>query len=318
MIKNNKKAIILSTFILINIIGLNFSNISYASTNSQVKAEKKDDVGNIHIKNEPTEKTTHSSVGKGYFDLKKLSEVGNIKIASEPNLQIKPKKITTQEAMAINKELNSIVSLQNSKNFSEAKERMTKLVEMYPENGVFYKWTAIYQNMLRDYNNSSSTIEQLRMMFPLSSGTVEKDFMLRYYEIDNTRNTNTKAITQQMIAELLKDNAKRNSNKYISDIKEKDLTKILCQYQTFLLNNPDYKDVDKEELSSLWKKIPKNKQKTLDDFYGYNLDDLTYIYGMAFNRKDLLKEYVEHEKENKDTIIRQQIKNAKKVLFRKY
>lgn len=317
MIMNNKKAIILSTFILVNIIGIGNTNVSYASSNDSIQTEKKD-VGNIHIKSEPREEEKTHRTEKSYLDLKRLGGVGNIKIASEPNLEIKPKKITTQEAIEINKELNSIVNLQNEKNFSEAKERMDKLVDLYPENGVFYKWSAIYDNMLRNYENSSSTIEVLKTMFPLSSGVVENDFMLRYYEIDNARNTNTKEVTQKLIEELKEDNKKRNSDKYIFDIKEKNLTQLLCQYQTFLLNNPDYKDVDRKELSDLWEKIPKNKQKTLDDFYGYNLDDLTYIYGMAFNRKDLLKEYVEHEKENKDTIIRQQIKNAKKVLFRKY
>lgn len=315
MIKNNKKTVILLTFILANIISFNYYGTSFASPNNQ---EIKTDVGNIHIKDEPEEEKKHIPHTKGYFDYKRLSEVGNIKIAPEPNLEIKPKKVTTQEAMAITSELNSIVDLQNKKRFEQAKEKMEKLAEVYPENGVFYKWIAIYENMLRDYNNSSLTIEQLKMMFPLSSGTVENDFMIRYYEIDNARNTNTKAITQHMIEELKKDNETKNSSKMIFDIKEKELTDILCQYQTFLLNNPDYKDTDRNELSSLWKRIPKNKQKQLDDFYGYNLDDLTYIYGMAFNRKDLLKEYVEHEKENKDTIIRQQIKNAKKVLFRKY
>ena len=311
----NKKALILSSLIFVNLFGFISPNISYAEKNIV-----QEDVGHLHIKVEPElpEDKRHIPKEAKDYEYKYLQEVGNFKIKAEPSLQVKPKKITTEEEIKIIDELNKIINCQNKKEYEEALEKMQSLVAQYPENGVFYKWVAIYQNALRDYNESASTIEQLRMMFPLSSNVIEKDFMIRYYEIDNARNTNTKIITQNMINRLKEDNENKNSDKFIYDIKEKDLTDFLCQYQTFLLNNKNYKDVDRKELVDLWEKIPKKHQKSLDDFYGYNIDDLTYIYGRAFNRKDLLKEYVEHEKENKDKIIIQQVKDAKKILYRKY
>lgn len=311
----NKKTLILYSLIFVNLLGFISPNISYAET-----YKGQEDVGHLHIRTEielPEDKKHVPKESKDY-EYKYLEEVGNIKISSEPHLQIKPKKITTKEEKEIIEELNVIISCQNKKNYKEALERMKVLANKYPENGVFYKWVAIYENALRNYEESSSVIEQLRMMFPLSQKVIDNDFMIRYYEIDNARNSNSKEVTQKMINQLRTDNEAKKSDKFIYDIKEKDLTNFLCQYQTFLLNNKNYKDVNRKELISLWKQIPKNHQKSLDDFYGYNIDDLTYIYGRAFNRKDLLKTYVEHEKENEDKIIIQQIKDAKKILYRKY
>lgn len=311
----NKKALILYSLIFINIFGFISPNVSYAEKNTIQK-----DVGNLHIKtdSEIKEEAKHVPKEAKDYEYKYLQEVGNFKIKAEPSLQVKPKKITTQEEIKILEKLDKIISYQNKKKYEEALEEMKTLAREYPENGVFYKWVAIYENSLRNYEESSSVIEQLRMMFPLSSNTVDNDFMIRYYEIDNARNTNKKEVAQKLIDQLKTDNQVKNSNKIIYDIKEKDLTNFLCQYQNFLLNNKNYKDVDRKELTNLWKQIPKRHQRTLDDFYGYNIDDLTYIYGRAFNRKDLLKEYVEHEKENKDTIIIQQVKDAKKILYSKY
>ena len=311
----NKKALILSSLIFVNLFGLISPNVSYAENNTIQK-----DVGNLHIKtdSEIKEEVKHVPKEAKDYKYKYLQEVGNFKIKAEPSLQVKPKKITTQEEIKILEKLDKIISYQNKKKYKEALEEMKTLVSEYPENGVFYKWVAIYENSLRNYEESSSVIEQLRMMFPLSSNAVDKDFMIRYYEIDNARNTNKKEVAQKLIDQLKADNKVKNSDKIIYDIKEKDLTNFLCQYQTFLLNNKNYKDVDRKELTNLWKQIPKRHQRTLDDFYGYNIDDLTYIYGRAFNRKDLLKEYVEHEKENKNTVIIQQVKDAKKILYSKY
>ena len=311
----NKKALILYSLIFINIFGFISSNVSYAEKNTIQK-----DVGNLHIKtdSEIKEEAKHVPKEAKDYEYKYLQEVGNFKIKAEPSLQVKPKKITTQEEIKILEKLDKIISYQNKKKYEEALEEMKTLAREYPENGVFYKWVAIYENSLRNYEESSSVIEQLRMMFPLSSNAVDNDFMIRYYEIDNARNTNKKEVARKLIDQLKTDNQVKNSNKIIYDIKEKDLTNFLCQYQNFLLNNKNYKDVDRKELTNLWKQIPKRHQRTLDDFYGYNIDDLTYIYGRAFNRKDLLKEYVEHEKENKDTIVIQQVKDAKKILYSKY
>lgn len=278
-------------------------------------------VGGIKVRAIPKNEGKDTHVPKTKEEYVDLNSVGNLPLIgsnSPKKISTKQRWVTKEQAQDISATLGRVVKAHTEKNYGLAKEEMQKLLKKYPENGLFYKWVAIYQNLNKEYLASEETIERLRMMFPLDSEAVRKDPMIRYYEIDNARRSGAEDAAKAYIADLRKDSVSVIKDERIGDLTTRRITEILCAYQELLINNKDYHNVDKQALGKLWGKIPKSEQYQLDNFYGYNIDNLAYIYGVAFNRKDILSHYVENEKLSDDAEVVAQLKHAKQIIRNKY
>ena len=62
---------------------------------------------------------------------------------------------------------------------------------------------------------------------------------------------------------------------------------------------------------SLWRKIPKIKHCHLDNYFGYNIDELSPIYGNFYRRKDINDAYEERQQQLAKLVERKEIKEVR-------
>ena len=257
----------------------------------------------------------------------------------------------SETAKQIQERLETISEMTGRNDFKTALAEMKKLSLEYPEFLLFRKWIAVYQNRLGQFKESLDTIHSIHYDYPFSpiyrdiypSGKEKKDvdlqkteLMLLYYEIDDYRrlkqykefessmeNFQTLISSIQMenkkILEEVDDKGNTESiEKKVRTILPTDLYEILYDYQSLMKGYDKTKEIKQNDLYALWKKIPKDKTYQLNKFYGYNLDDLGYLFGKRFNRKDVLTRYVKNENwsDEKDTI--KKVQDAKSILFQSY
>ena len=274
--------------------------------------DNKNNIGEMHIK-----EITDSS--KTSIPIENDTNVGLIKINENENKpKNEPIKPLTKNSENIKEKLEIIVSNQNNKEYEIALDKISDLINQYPEYVSLRKWKAIYQNRLFEYEESNNTLDNITNIYPLSIQKIQNDKMILAYKIDNDIHIGNYNMVESELNTLNILINNTDNNKTIEDIKEKELYSIIYYYDMFLYHYYKNEDVNKEELDTLWNKIPKKNQKNLDIFYGFNLDDLEYIYGKFYNRKDLLKQYVQQENTSQNKNIIEKVKDAKSIIFTTY
>ena len=313
----NTKAFILSCSVLCSMSSFAYANPQDENLN----------IGGFHVRDNPIIEKKAEDI-----DLEKVKQkeaavnknkVGNMNVAQFVlGEQKKHKAPDTKEIIELKQKLVSVVDMANSKQYHTASLAMRQLVNEHPELITLPKWAGVYANLAGEYDSSREILNKLKLQFPLSESKINKDFMIRYYEIDNLRNlegVNQEEIINQINQTRLDlKNTDQTELKNFSGLPEEMLIEFLLDYQQFLVLSQNGENIESTKLDALWAKLSPNVKNNLDDFYGYDIDNLTYLYATHYNRKDLLEVYIKHNEKasNQDTI--KKVKRAKSILAQKY
>ena len=251
-----------------------------------------------------------------------LESVGFLNITSRTKDLNKPKiNKPSQEAEKILSKLREISYNQQENKLDRCLSDMKLLVEQYPESAIFRKWLGIYYNANGLYQDSNDVFGHLLYMFPLDKNLWD-DISIQYYFADNYRKLgdfNNAQITIDKVLEKVKDQ-KPVDKVFVTTfrnmlLKRPDLVQMLFNYQNLLLEEATTKTVNKEKI---WDSIPKDDYKLLNNYYGFNLSTLEFLYGRFYNRKDILRNYVAHEGKTTDKETAKKVMEAKTIIADKY
>ena len=254
-----------------------------------------------------------------------LNNIGFLNLASRAKDPNKPEiNKPSAEAEKILLKLRKIATHQQENEFDECLSEMKSLSEQYPESAIFRKWLGIYYNANGLNQESNDEFGHLLYMFPLDKNLWD-DVAIQYYFADNYRRLGDFKNAEITINTVLN----KVKNKEIVDkvsvttfrnmfLKRPDLVRMLFNYQLLLLDEAKTKSIDKEKLDKVWSSIPKDDYKLLNNYYGFNLSTLEFLYGRFYNRKDILKNYVEHEGKTTNKEISKQVMEAKTIIANKY
>ncbi len=223
---------------------------------------------------------------------RKDTDIGKLTIADEIISSVVRNKTIkdSNEVVRTKTQLAEVIEAANDFNYDKAITIMKHLHIEHPESRIIQKWLGIYQNWAGQYDDSLSAMEEIRNSHPLDKE--KRDFMTQYYIVDNKRHLGLS--TESSFSELTK-LADKEQHAHLGGIDNKDLAKVLTAYQKFMINSNNgqtgFTHTDSKILDSLWNQIPREKQCHLDNFFGYNIDELSPIYGSFYNRKDILNEY---------------------------
>ena len=222
-------------------------------------------------------------------------------------------------AQKIMSELQPVEEAHKKGDWATALAGMRALYTNHPDLPFFGKWVAIYQNRTHNYKESLATMAQLREAWPLDK-EIQNSFVSDYYMLDNVRRLGDQKTADRLLA-LMKDKMQKTKANSMIDgtldsvMKDEKTVNTLLSYQELMLSMDATGEVSKPKLDKLWESIPKGQQKSLDRYYGFDLSDLEYVYGMTYARKDVLSAYVQQHQYDYDagTILR--IRNAKKIIY---
>lgn len=286
-------------------------------------AENANNVGDIHIRDNPKIEMPKTAVDLEKVKKREMAEanthVGSIQIVQDVlRDKKKHKKVDSKEVLDLKTRLLDVIELGNKKRYDQAVMIMDELIRQHPETMTLYKWAAVYANLAGDYDDSKYRFDNMRLQFPLSKDQIDADLMILYYEIDNARHSpySSKGNLLQKIEQEKQylQNIPDAQYKNLNGVSEKDIMLFLMDYQRFLLISDDGANVESSDIDSLWSRLAVKKQTSLDDFYGFDIDQLTFLYAKHYNRKDLMEVYLAHNAETTNQNIIKQIKTVKSLL----
>lgn len=305
-----RKSILLGTMLAVSVLG---SSFAYASDQNS-----EEQFGFINIREEginlKTSQETYDMSGES-LGILKISPTQIQKIQEEAR-----DEGASDAAQKILSELQSIEEAHKKGDWETAEKVMRVIYTRHPDLPVFGKWMAIYQNRNREYKDSLATIASLREAFPLDK-SIQNSFLFDYYILDNVRGmkdyrtADTILQTMKEKVAVMKNEKATNNGTLLMVMKNKELMQTLLAYQELMLYKDATGEIKKDSLDKLWNMIPKNKQRTLDHYAGFDLSDLGYIYGIFYARKDVLSAYVRQKEYSYDRETIDKIRTAKKIIF---
>lgn len=305
-----RKSILLGTMLAVSVLSSSFAYASEQSSEAQF--------GFINIREEGINLKTSQEA----YDMSGES-LGILKISPTQIQKVQEEardEGVSDAAQKILSELQSVEEAHKKGDWETAEKVMRAIYTRHPDLPVFGKWMAIYQNRNREYKDSLVTIASLREAFPLDK-SIQNSFLFDYYILDNVRGMKDYR-TADTILQTMKEkvavikNEKTTSNGTLSMVmKNKELMQTLLAYQELMLYKDATGEIKKDSLDNLWNRIPKNKQRTLDHYAGFDLSELGYIYGITYARKDVLNAYVRQKEYSYDGETINKIRTAKKVIF---
>lgn len=305
-----RKSILLGTMLAVSVLSSSFAYASEQSSEAQF--------GFINIREEGINLKTSQEA----YDMSGES-LGILKISPTQIQKVQEEardEGVSDVAQKILSELQSVEEAHKKGDWETAEKVMRAIYTRHPDLPVFGKWMAIYQNKNREYKDSLATIASLREAFPLDK-SIQNSFLFDYYILDNVRGMKDYR-TADTILQTMKEkvavmkNEKTTSNGTLSMVmKNKELMQTLLAYQELMLYKDATGEIKKDSLDNLWNRIPKNKQRTLDHYAGFDLSELGYIYGITYARKDVLNAYVRQKEYSYDGETINKIRTAKKVIF---
>lgn len=305
-----RKSILLGTMLVVSVLSSSFAYASEQSSEAQF--------GFINIREEGINLKTSQEA----YDMSGES-LGILKISPTQIQKVQEEarnEGVSDAAQKILSELQSVEEAHKKGDWETAEKVMRAIYTRHPDLPVFGKWMAIYQNRNREYKDSLATIASLREAFPLDK-SIQNSFLFDYYILDNVRGMKDYR-TADTILHTMKEkvvvmkNEKTTSNGTLSMVmKNKELMQTLLAYQELMLYKDATGEIKKDSLDNLWNRIPKDKQRTLDHYAGFDLSELGYIYGITYARKDVLNAYVRQKEYSYDGETINKIRTAKKVIF---
>jgi hypothetical protein len=236
--------------------------------------------------------------------------MGKINIANEIISEAirKNKKPDSKEVVRIKQQLAEAIEAANDQNFGKALTIMECLHAEHPESRSIQKWLGIYQNWAGHYEESQESLQEYRTSFPLNPEVADKDFMLMYYDVDNARHL-TGVSAEKLDA--LKALAEKQDVFSIGELNYNQVARSLADFQRFMVETnrgATLTRTDSKALDDLWRQIPKTKRAHLDNYFGYNIDELTPIYANFYHRKDLTNAYDARKQKHEQHIANLEIR----------
>ena len=303
MLKNKGAAGLLTALMALQAVP-----VAYASPAS--------DVGKITVREAPPpspEDLALSAVNSRY---KQEKNMGKINISNDiigEAVRKSKHKPDSEEIVRIKRQLAEAIEACNDQYFDKALIIMEHLHAEHPESRSIQKWLGVYQNWAGHYEDSQDTLEQYRVSYPLNSEEANNDFMLAYYEVDNARHLGEAVSAKELDA--LQALAEKQDVFLVGEMNYREMTKTLVAYQKFMVETnkgATLTPTDSKALDDLWKQIPKVKRAHLDNYYGYNIDELTPIYADFYHRKDLNDAYAARKQKYEQHIAAAEIKEKAK------
>ena len=269
-------------------------------------------VGNIAIRETPPPTAEEIALNSIRQQRQNKKNMGNINIADDIITSLaRGKKPDTPELARIKRQLAEAIEAANDQYFEKALTIMAHLHVEHPESRAVLKWLGVYQNWAGKYTDSNNSFEELSASYPLNPEELKEDFMVAYHIFDNARHL---GVATQPQLDALQELAEKQGAYKLGGRTYKEVAKTLAAYQKFMVETDCGKKLtptDSKALDELWKMIPKNKQAHLDNYFGYNIDELTSIYSSFYHRKDLAEVYNERRKLYEKHIIESEVKEDK-------
>ena len=286
MVKNKSAVAALAALVLMQSVPAFAATPAFATTTNT-------GVGRLIIKEAPTPTAEELALSSISTPTKKPN-MGKINIADEIIDEVfrKSKKKDSKEVVRVKKQLAEAIEAANDFDYDKTLTIMKHLHVEHPESRVLIKWLGVYQNWNGQYEESLATFDEWRDSYPLAVELADEDFMVAYYITDNRRHLGFDV--DDNIAALKKLAEKERELVLTGGMSRKALAQTLVDYQKFMVESDcglKLKPTDSKILDDLWKQIPKTKQAHLDNYFGYNIDELTPVYATFYRRSDLMEEY---------------------------
>ena len=165
----------------------------------------------------------------------------------------------------------------------------------HPEIPMLWSWRAIYLDLLGQYEESLNAWDERERLFPFEEPGLERE----YYRADALFNTGKHELGRKMVDDAL-EKIKTGDTQIFS---RKEMGAAAKNAFTFLkIKMQDERTA--EEIEALWDAIPRDERDGLGNYYGFNLAELWYWYGSAFDRPQHIKKFIDTERrsENEQTI----------------
>lgn len=254
-------------------------------------------VGRIVVKDTPAPTAEEKALSSIRQQRQVKKNMGNINIAKDIISSLsKGKEPDSPELIRVKRQLADAIEAANDQYYEKTLSIMEHLHAEHPESRAILKWLGVYQNWAGKYEDSMNSFEKLTASYTLNPEEVEKDFMVAYYTFDNARYLG--AANQAQLEALEKLAGKQGATSLGGQTYE-EVAKTLVAYQKFMVDTDCGKTLtptDSKALDELWRLIPKAKQPHLDNYFGYNIDELTPVYASFYHRKDLTEAYDERRK----------------------
>lgn len=285
------------------------------SSTSMAFAAPSENIGRMVIRDIPASADgSMNPDGLGSFQQSK-NDIGRLKISEDliDDIMRERMKKDSKEVTRLKQQLKNVVNAANDFDYEQALLIMEHLHAEHPESRALLKWLGVYQNWAGEYEDSLRNFQALLNSYPLKDSP--SDYMAHYYIVDNRRHLGLDTTNDMQVLKALAE--KENPDLYIGGIDSKTLAKALTSYQEFMLTTNNgtqgFTPTDSKVLDNLWKQIPKAKQLHLDNFYGYNIDELTPVYSTFYRRKDMADEYANRQEKRKEHLAAAEIKKKDKA-----
>lgn len=232
-------------------------------------------------------------------------DLGFIKVYKDIIEKTKPQKKYSEETLFVLDKIKEVEDFYNNTEYVKAQQRLEYLCSNYPSVLLFQKWNVFLLNKI---NKPEQSLEKLNTLY-LDSPLMEKDFFYYYYLIDNNKKLGNYEIAEKHL-NLLKESIPNN--------KTTNNLELIYNYQVNSLQYYQTNTIDKNNIYDLWQSIPKKNIAYLNNYYGFDLSDLMYLYGVNFNKRDLLQKYVDIKKGDLNDNEKLNIKQAQNILSEKY
>ena len=281
-----------------------------------------DSVGGIGIKDSPSPTQEEQEAEDAKEEVKKESRISIGGLTIGKGHSRSHKSNDSEETVRMKKEMVAAIRAVNEKKYSTAIRVMKKLHKEHPESYALMKWLLIYENQAGLYEESMAHIHSLRASFPLSKKEIEEDIEIAYYMADNARHMNDDKTFDESLKKMKEKVSGMKPEYLIENIPARDIYNTLIKYQEIMKKEgkgrSDGTFAVRGETEAVWRTVPPSRREHLDNFFGYDIDDLTYVYGRRFNRKELLRAYGKRQENSERKESKEQSTHAIEIANRRF
>lgn len=278
-------------------LGLCLTNYCYAEDFIHVKPniEKKDPV----IKNDP---------------------INIINIYQEGTIVKEKPEQWSEEAKKLHFQLQKINNNQKNLEFDIALEQINELLKQYPDNSILIKWKGIYENRSLLYEQSNDTFDSLLKTFP-EDKTLHDGLDIKFFQADNFYRQKEYNKAKRIVEDVLSKEFNMTINpqkQTFASLQENngEVFKTAFMFLDLMINKDVTGDIDENKMNDVWNRFVPEQYPHLVNYYAMDLSDLLYEYGMFYNRKDVLKIYVDRKEKASDKETVKKVQLAKYKIFK--
>lgn len=226
----------------------------------------------------------------------------------------------SEEAKKVYSELQKIDTNQKNMNFYIALEQVNELLKEYPDNSILMKWKGIYENRNLLYEQSNDTFDNLLKTFP-EDKTLHNGLDIKFFQADNFYHQKEYNKAKDIVASALakKFNVTTNPQKNtFASLQENngEVFRTAFLFLDLMIDKDITGNINEVKMNEVWQRFSPNQYPHLANYYAMDLSDLLYEYGMFYNRKDVLKIYVDRKEKASDKETIKKVQLAKYKIFK--